>query len=196
MPMTYLIFLATGSCFFSAHVGSELGRGLGLSGTAAEVIAARSRCNVEARWPSDPLAFKHGSWLQSSAPWQGSSSCLVRQSQLKVGRKSCEIPRGRGACRAGRRKPFKPLALSGFEEQPHPALDTLDTGFPSRPSGSPRGASRSCCGKSPELHLQPRCHKAPPKLFDSLSGGPLVFLFILTSLLYPLFTQTDVLQIT
>jgi len=51
MPMTYFIFLARGSVllfffFLAAHVGSELGRTLGLSGTAAESIGVRSRCKT------------------------------------------------------------------------------------------------------------------------------------------------------
>lgn len=48
MPLTYLIFLArgSGSFFLSAHVGSELGRSLGLSGTAAEFIGAMSQSKI------------------------------------------------------------------------------------------------------------------------------------------------------
>ena len=57
MPMTYLIYFGKGKCFFflPAHVGSELGRSLGLFGTAAEVIGARSQCKIWGEWdPSGP----------------------------------------------------------------------------------------------------------------------------------------------
>lgn len=48
MPTTDSIFLARGSSsfFLAAHVGSELGRSLGLSGTAAEFIGVRSQCKT------------------------------------------------------------------------------------------------------------------------------------------------------
>lgn len=67
MPMTYLIFLAggSGSFFLPAHVGSELGRSLGLSGTAAEFIGARSQCKTRGTRPFGPISFKQRLQLQT-----------------------------------------------------------------------------------------------------------------------------------
>lgn len=186
MPMTYLIFLATGSCFFSAHVGSELGRGLGFSGTAAEVIAARSHCKTRRRSGLQTLwLFSTDSGCSRLPLGRAAARAWCTKANLKQGGKNARVQGAEGACKARRRKPFKPQALYVFEEQPHPALDTLDMGLPCRPLGSPHSTTRSCCSRSPELHLRSTCCKAPPRLFASLSGGPLVFLFILTSLLYP-----------
>lgn len=81
MPMTYLILLArgSGSLFLPAHVGSELGRSRGLSGTAAEFIGARSQSKT---WGGhDPL----GPPLSSRVP-------NYKQSALKTGHSSNLIP--------------------------------------------------------------------------------------------------------
>lgn len=93
MPVTYLIFLArgSGSFFLPAHVGSELGRSLGLSGTAAEFIGARSQCTT---WGTRP-SFKQCSQLQAicTEDRAGGSRAAATKSTLQQGGKKYKVHR-------------------------------------------------------------------------------------------------------
>lgn len=102
MPMTYLIFLARGSSsfFLPAHVGSELGRSLGLSGTAAEFIGARSQCKTWGECdPSGPPVLSRDSNCKQSALKTGEAAAeqqlrsLCNKISLKARRKKCNVHR-------------------------------------------------------------------------------------------------------
>lgn len=130
-------------------MGSELGRGLGLADTAAEVIGEWFWCETWRRGdPLDPLLFKYESSLQPVAiPLAGQQHVPLPEAERKI----WKAESGRGALQST--KPSNLLGFSvGFEEQP-------GLWAPSRHTGSAHSIARSSWTGS---------HQGP---LESLSGA-------------------------
>lgn len=196
MPMTYLIFLATGSCFFSAHVGSELGRGLGFSGTAAEVIAARSHCKTWRRSGLQTLwLFSTDSGCSRLPLGRAAGMCLVHQSQPKVGRKKCKGPRGRGGLQSKGKEALQTIGFVWFWGAASPSLGCPGHGSPLQTLGLSSQHHQVLLQQEPWVAPAVNVLQGTSQALWLTQWRPTCILVYSYKPAIPLSTQSDVLQI-